>query len=1154
MAESRKPETSRPRATALPWMGRSRSARRADGLPAAPRPTSRRILSLAGAGILAIAVALAAAWLAILYMPLPASQVIPRVKAAIQERLGAEYTVEITDAQLHRGVDGVELQLVDLLVSKAAGGPVVASVPRAELRLDGLGLLGGEVGVRSVHVTSPRLDMRFDDTVDAASKNADLPARVLAAIGDLDRLLGPDGAAGALEEVVVTDATLLVAPRSRAPLALDGVNLRLSRGTGGAIALTASSARGDDRWTTAVTVTSAAADKARVIDVGLENVNLAPYSAPLAEKAGAAPVAGRVSGHLNAEIGGDGKLLAGDGRLDARMLQISLPGPPAPAPPRQMTLDRVQMALRWDPAGRTLRREPSQIRGPGGQMSFVGSLGAPDKPGDPWRAQLQGSDILLSGESPSDAPLRLDRIEVEAQFEPTAGVLEIAKAQILGPTAGAAVSGLITFEGESPAVRLGVVSSPMPASAVKRLWPSFLASSVRSWIVENVSAGRVDSVSLTLDIPAGTLAQMGPHDPLPPGSMDLDIRFTDGVLRGRPGMPWIEGANGKVTASARRVDVLIDQAYVADPGQEGALSVSNVRFVVPELGLRYPPATVNLKMEGSLRRTLSMVASGAFGRNPLPSQLQISNVSGRISADVAVNMELDHEEAAPPPVINVVADMRDVKIADLFAGRSFEKGAFQLKVADGPPTLTGSGSVRGAPATVSMLEEASPAGGPARRKLAVTLTADGADLTRLGFDVSGSLRGAVPLSAELYLDEPSAPMTVTADLAKVGIDGVVPGFVKPVGRPGRLSFKVERSPEKTVVRDFVLESGDRSVRGAIEFGPKGDLVSATLPIYRPAAGDDARVEIDKGRGGITRVAVQGAALDLKPLMDAYRKQTSEAVGPAGRGDPVGGATKNLDVTAKLGTGLGYGGEAVAGLDLKLGVRDGKVVDADGSGRIGAGAIKLSTGEGGRLNLAGGDAGAALRFADLYGRVDGGSFVLAASLSGGPGVLRIHDFSVRNENALERVRRTTGADSATPAPARGGATRFDRLKVDFVQGGGRIAVKEAVVYGPQLGATLDGDVNYAADTVDLVGTFVPVYALNNLFSRVPLFGALLGGGEHGGLLGVTFRVRGRTAAPTITINPMSAVAPGFMRKLFEFRQDGRSGSAPATAGSGSATQR
>jgi hypothetical protein len=74
--------------------------------------------------------------------------------------------------------------------------------------------------------------------------------------------------------------------------------------------------------------------------------------------------------------------------------------------------------------------------------------------------------------------------------------------------------------------------------------------------------------------------------------------------------------------------------------------------------------------------------------------------------------------------------------------------------------------------------------------------------------------------------------------------------------------------------------------------------------------------------------------------------------------------------------------------------------------------------------------------------------------------------------------------------------------------------------------------------------VPIYALNNLLSRVPLIGELLGGGKNGGLVGVTFQVKGPTTAPTVTVNPMSAVAPGFLRRMFEYRQEGQA-SDPAT---------
>lgn len=1140
MTRSDKPERPhRTRAGALPWIGRLRRAR-ADGLPASPRPTMRRVLRIAAGAVAALGVLALAAWLAILYMPLPASQVIPRVEAALKERLGPGYAVTIGDAELKRGERGVELRLVDLVVGKAGGRPI-ATVPRAELILDGMSLMSGDAKVRRVHVADPKLDLPFDMAAEEASKKSDLPDRILSAIGDLDRLLGKDGAAGALEEVEVTGATLLVAPGARAPLAFDGVNLRLSRGESGALALSASSAKADDRWTTAITVTAADGGGARTLDLGLENVDLAPYSAPFAEKAGAPPVKGRVSGHFNARIGAEATLVAGEARIDARGLDFTMPAGKAEEDkaPESIAVERLQMQMRWDAAARALRIEPSQVRGRGGQMTFTGALTAPAQAGKPWAIAVEGRDVLLSGESSGDTPLRLDKVAVAATFDPAAGLLDVSNAQFLGPTARAAATALVRFEGASPAIRLGLVGEPMPTSAVKRLWPFFLATSVRNWVVENIGAGTVDGLSMTIDVPSGVLATLGKHDPLPDRSLALDISLSDAVLRGSARMPWIEGAKGRVVASGHKVDVTIDRASISGGDTDGPLTVSDILFTVPDLKPRYPQARVTLKSEGSLRRALTLVGSGAFGANPLPAQLDVSKVSGRVLSDIAVDLELGHEDGkSPPPVVKATADMRDAKIQGIFAGRSFEKGSLVLKVGGGPQILTGKGMVGGAPAVVAITEQPATERAAAKRTLAVTLTADAADLTRLGLDTPGTLKGAVPLSADIMLDDPRAPVEVSADLTAVGIDGVVPGFKKPAGRAGKLGFVVDRGSDKTVIRDFALESGDRSVRGTIELSPKGELVAATFPIYRPGPGDDARVEIDKPKGGVTKIAVQGAALDLKPLLDKVRGKPSAGVSAPDPGDSAN-VPKNLDVTAKLGTGLGYGGEAVAGLDLRLMVRDGKVTDADGDGRVGDGPISFVTGADGRLAIKGGDAGAFFRFADLYGRIDGGAFDLNASLGGGPGVLRIQNFSVRNDTTLERVRRTTGADQNAPPAAAAAPTRFDRLQVNFVQSGGQLKVNEATVYGPQLGATLQGVVNYSADRVDLVGTFVPIYALNNLVARVPIIGQLLTGGKNGGLVGVTFQVKGSTNSPTVAVNPLSAVAPGFTRKIFEFRQQGGS---------------
>ena len=43
-----------------------------------------------------------------------------------------------------------------------------------------------------------------------------------------------------------------------------------------------------------------------------------------------------------------------------------------------------------------------------------------------------------------------------------------------------------------------------------------------------------------------------------------------------------------------------------------------------------------------------------------------------------------------------------------------------------------------------------------------------------------------------------------------------------------------------------------------------------------------------------------------------------------------------------------------------------------------------------------------------------------------------------------------------------------------------------------------------------------------------------GGRNEGLLGITYKIVGPLAQPTMTFNPMSAIAPGIFRKIFEYQ--------------------
>jgi len=98
--------------------------------------------------------------------------------------------------------------------------------------------------------------------------------------------------------------------------------------------------------------------------------------------------------------------------------------------------------------------------------------------------------------------------------------------------------------------------------------------------------------------------------------------------------------------------------------------------------------------------------------------------------------------------------------------------------------------------------------------------------------------------------------------------------------------------------------------------------------------------------------------------------------------------------------------------------------------------------------------------------------------------------------------------------------------------GRVSLRDGVVRGPLLGGTIDGLVDYSRDEVHMRGTLVPLYGPNNLLGQLPLLGLFLGG-EKEGLLGITYEVVGHPGNPVLRINPISALAPGLLRKVFEF---------------------
>jgi hypothetical protein len=91
----------------------------------------------------------------------------------------------------------------------------------------------------------------------------------------------------------------------------------------------------------------------------------------------------------------------------------------------------------------------------------------------------------------------------------------------------------------------------------------------------------------------------------------------------------------------------------------------------------------------------------------------------------------------------------------------------------------------------------------------------------------------------------------------------------------------------------------------------------------------------------------------------------------------------------------------------------------------------------------------------------------------------------------------------------------------------------------------GRVNFKTQTVNLGGTYVPLYGLNSALGNIPILGGIFVGRQGEGVVGITFAIQGTLDNPDVLVNPISVVAPGIFRQIFEFRAEGLNNATAST---------
>lgn len=1120
------------------------------GSPAA-RSTFLRYALKAVVAIVVIAIVLTGITVAVVLSgPTELGFVRDRIAAALTENLGGNYAVSIGQAVIDVDpVYGLVLQ-VDNVAIRDGQGAIVANVPSTRLDIDPGSLFAFRLDVHAIELNNAELAFVRADTGEvylgnsatahAAARRRPKPPpnafaagaegafpELLAALQIADRGIEPaiDAAVrhglrrfsfnnGTIEVWDAERAQRRRFPRADLTISVDPTTTALS-------ASFATSGYGG-RWTAELERDVDAKSGARTLSAQFSQLTLADILPRLGDSRNPVNADIPLYGRATVRYGSDGSVEDASVRLDlgAGVFRFA-------EGRESVLLDEATVKLRWDVAGNVIVVQPSTFFFGETRGVVVGSI-TPD--GDPavgrYKFDLESRGAILAPSDSNEPPLIAERIAVSGFADLPGRLITFDHATVQTAEGTVAAAGSLGFEGRTPSLAVAASVSEMPVSAAKQMWVPFIAPGARRWFVEHVEEGRITAGNFEAAIPGGIL-WTGKRPQFLDEMIHLEVRLEDVAFTTIGDVPPVVGASGIAVLSGSTFGIDLQSGAVQVPSGD-PVKIEAGAFAVGNTSLRHPEGVIELQLSGDAV-SLGEIANAKPLSVLSKQDVAPSDLSGTAEASVSIRLPLRPDVTDADVDWRVSVEGVGLGSAVPIIGRMVTDADVHILVTPVDVTVRGTAKIDGVSADVDMRQPIGVGGDFAEGsgQQMVRLNLDDAARKRLGMGLDEVLAGSVATYVS-NAEGGKGGQHYDLDLKRARL--VLPGlgWSKGIGVPASLSFDLITEEEGYAVENLVLEGAGFGFSGTAKLDASYGLTAANISRFSLRKGDSLSFKLRRSRTGYSIVA-RGKSFDMRGFLKNLREQSDNGTPP------------DLDVDARFDRLIGFNSEEIATARISLVSAGGVTRKLVFAGKIGAGDVTASysdTGEGASLSVVSPEGGRVMRFADLYSRISGGNLNIGGTRPGpsGPlvGTFDLTNFAIVGEPAMARV---VSSGSTRAGEGRSGYdpsdVRFDRMVVNYAKTDQAIAISDALLRGAAFGATFNGRFDLTSGRMSINGTYLPAYQFNNLFSRLPIIGFALGGGASEGLIGVTFKVEGTTSEPTLFINPLSAVAPGIFRKIFEF---------------------
>ncbi len=1084
------------------------------------------------------------------------------IQSRVNSNLGG-LRVRLEGVQIERdagtGMPHFRLRNVELAGPQ---GEVIARAPKAAIGVDGSELMAGTVVPKQIELIGPRIVVRrtldggfklgFDEHKAAdgpnnaggkANQEANLqqiPPETQGATV-IDFLSGAmpgaekaNATIASLDSILVSEAVIqLVDEINGTSFAIPKASLAFKRMPYGFTLFSeASIASGGEPWRAEISASYRLERKSFAVSARISDLVPANIADDIFALSKLAQVKLPLSGHVEMEVGENADIRNASAEFTASAGEVGLPGFIA----EPIAVDEGLLRLDFDPktGGMVISDSTLLIGGTPAQIS--GRL-TPEREADKrlkaLKIEISARNLSLDPNTVVKDQIAIDRVDFSGVASVREPRFDVEDAVIMAGNAGVRLRGTFTGGDRSVGIRLAGRIRDVPAPILKRLWPPVIAPNTRKWVNTNILAGRITDGEFAINLPVDALAD-GLRNRLIPNDA-ISARFgLDGVTTTYfGGLPPISKASGEGTLGGDTFSLRLDRGVVQVPSGK-TVDLSKGTLKMKALLAPMTPADIHLEGKGDVPAFIEYL-----DLDPLNLVSKSGGKTRAMTGDATVALELHLPLkkifSRDDVKVSAEAKIRDAGLKQALDGIDLSAGVIDLKITEDAIRAQGTAKLNDIAAKITWWRD----GGPESPQNAIIETElDAKKREVLGAKVNDYLTGPVKVKVTVQdFRDRVGKVKVDADLSKASLRLAAIDWWRPPAPRTSASFDYVPGEGKAGRIDNLTIKGEGFLlKGQIAINGSGNVSDARFPTV--VLNEDNRFGVSVSQSDdATNVSINGKSFDARPLI-----RSLFASRPSGDDAAARKRQGVLIVDAVVDKVYAHRGEVVTGVAGSFNLRNGYVERGTLNGSFISGqpiTIRITPADdGGRdLRIAGRDAGAALRAANLYSKVAGGQIDFSARLGGGGdssvrnGRLTLRDFEVRDEAALAELDQKGRPKKA--GPRKNDGVVFSRLTLPFTSDTRFIRIGDTLIKGPELGATAQGLIRKTDGAIDIDGTIIPAYALNAAVGEIPILGDILTGGKGEGIFGLTYAVGGTMARPRFQVNPVSAIAPGILRKFFEY---------------------